>query len=68
MTGAVRTILRARPGVGARGGDARGRRDAPGHVHDRLRSAARHEGSDPDEVRARLVATIRDTATRLDAA
>jgi hypothetical protein len=33
-----------------------------------LRSAARHEGSDPEQVRTAVVASIRDTAARIAAA
>jgi hypothetical protein len=38
-----------------------------GMVMTALRSAARHEGTDPDEVRSRVVALMRDTAARIAA-
>ena len=39
-----------------------------GMVMTALRSAARHEGTDPDEVRVTVAALIRDTAARISAA
>ncbi len=68
MTGAVRTILARDPAWGPEAATPEAAEMLLGMCMTGLRSAARHEGSDPDEVRARLVATIRDTATRLDAA
>ena len=68
MTGAVRTILERDPAWGPEAATPEAAEMLLGMCMTGLRSAARHEGTDPDEVRARLVRTIRDTATRLDAA
>lgn len=67
MTGAVRTILERDPAWGPDAATAQAAEMLLGMCMTGLRSSARHEGSDPDEVRARVVATIRDTAARITA-
>ncbi|WFR67419.1 TetR/AcrR family transcriptional regulator [Curtobacterium flaccumfaciens] len=67
MTGAVRTILERDPAWGPEAATAQAAEMLLGMCMTGLRSSARHEGSEPDEVRARVVATIRDTAARISA-
>ncbi|MGN8049228.1 TetR/AcrR family transcriptional regulator [Curtobacterium sp. 22159] len=67
MTGAVRTILERDPAWGTEAATPQAAEMLLGMCMTGLRSSARHEGSDPDEVRARVVATIRDTAVRIAA-
>ncbi|MDP4333019.1 helix-turn-helix domain-containing protein [Curtobacterium sp. A7_M15] len=65
MTGAVGTILERDPAWGPDAATPQAAEMLLGMCMTGLRSSARHEGSDPEEVRARVVATIRDTATRI---
>ncbi len=65
MTGAVRTILARDPAWGPDAATPEAAEMLLGMCMTGLRSAAKGAGSDPADVRARLVATIRDTATRL---
>ncbi|GAA3341756.1 TetR family transcriptional regulator [Curtobacterium pusillum] len=67
MTGAVRTILERDPAWGPEAATPQAAEMLLGMCMTGLRSSARHEGSDPEEVRARVVATIRDTAVRIAA-
>ncbi|PYY64772.1 hypothetical protein DEJ30_05430 [Curtobacterium sp. MCPF17_003] len=68
MTGAVRTILARDPAWGPEAATPQAAEMLLGMCMTGLRSAARHEGSDPEQVRAAVVASIRDTATRIAAA
>ncbi|ROP72515.1 TetR/AcrR family transcriptional regulator [Curtobacterium sp. PhB115] len=68
MTGAVRTILERDPAWGPDAATPQAAEMLLGMCMTGLRSSARHEGSDPEEVRARVVASIRDTAARIAAA
>lgn len=67
MTGAVRTILERDPAWGPDAATPQAAEMLLGMCMTGLRSSARHEGSDPEEVRERVVATIRDTAARINA-
>jgi len=68
MTGAVRTILERDPAWGPEAATPQAAEMLLGMCMTGLRSSARHEGSDPDEVRTAVVASIRDTAARIAAA
>lgn len=68
MTGAVRTILERDPAWGPAAATPQAAEMLLGMCMTGLRSAARHEGSDPEQVRAAVVASIRDTAARIAAA
>ncbi len=65
MTGAVRTILERDPAWGPGAATPQAAEMLLGMCMTGLRSAARHEGTEPEEVRARVVASIRDTAARI---
>ena len=67
MTGAVRTLLERDPAWGPEAATPQAAEMLLGMCMTGLRSAARHEGSEPDELRARVVASIRDTASRIAA-
>ncbi|KQS09992.1 TetR/AcrR family transcriptional regulator [Curtobacterium sp. MCLR17_007] len=68
MTGAVRTVLERDPAWGPEAATPQAAEMLLGMVMTALRSAARHEGTDPDEVRVTVAALIRDTAARISAA
>ncbi|WP_159145847.1 hypothetical protein, partial [Bacillus altitudinis] len=68
MTGAVRPILERDPAWGPDAATPQAAEMLLGMCMTGLRSAARHEGSDPEQVRAAVVAAIRDTAARIAAA
>ncbi|MBT1667811.1 TetR family transcriptional regulator [Curtobacterium flaccumfaciens pv. flaccumfaciens] len=68
MTGAVRTILERDPAWGPEAATPQAAEMLLGMCMTGLRSAARHDGSDPEQVRAAVVASIRDTAARIAAA
>ncbi|MGN7190557.1 MULTISPECIES: TetR/AcrR family transcriptional regulator [unclassified Curtobacterium] len=68
MTGAVRTILARDPAWGPEAATPEAAEMLLGMCMTGLRSAARHDGSEPAEVRERLVTTISDTAARLASA
>lgn len=68
MTGAVRTILERDPAWGPDAATPQAAEMLLGMCMTGLRSSARHEGSDPEQVRAAVVASIRDTAARIAAA
>jgi AcrR family transcriptional regulator len=65
MTGAVRTILERDPAWGPTAATPQAAEMLLGMVMTALRSAARHEGTEPEVVRAAVVALIRDTAARI---
>ena len=67
MTGAVRTLLERDPAWGPEAATPQAAEMLLGMCMTGLRSAARHEGAEPDELRARVVASIRDTASRIAA-
>ncbi|OIH99520.1 MULTISPECIES: TetR/AcrR family transcriptional regulator [unclassified Curtobacterium] len=67
MTGAVRTVLERDPAWGPEAATPQAAEMLLGMCMTGLRSSARHEGSDPDDVRAAVVASIRDTAARIAA-
>lgn len=67
MTGAVRTVLERDPAWGPDAATAQAAEMLLGMVMTALRSAARHDSTDPDEVRSRVVALMRDTAARIAA-
>ncbi len=67
MTGAVRTVLERDPAWGPEAATPQAAEMLLGMCMTGLRSSARHEGSDPDDVRAAVVASIRDTAARITA-
>ncbi|OIH95498.1 TetR/AcrR family transcriptional regulator [Curtobacterium sp. MCBA15_001] len=68
MTGAVRTVLERDPAWGPDAATPQAAEMLLGMVMTALRSAVRHEGTDPDDVRAAVTALIRDTAARISAA
>ena len=68
MTGAVRTVLERDPAWGPEAATPQAAEMLLGMVMTALRSAARHEGTDPDQVRVAVTALIRDTAARISAA
>lgn len=68
MTGAVRTVLERDPAWGPEAATPQAAEMLLGMVMTALRSAVRHEGTDPDDVRAAVTALIRDTAARISAA
>ncbi|ROP63407.1 TetR/AcrR family transcriptional regulator [Curtobacterium sp. ZW137] len=65
MTGAVRTVLERDPAWGPEAATPQAAEMLLGMVMTALRSAARHEGTDPEEVRVQVVALMRDTAARI---
>ena len=65
MVGAVRTVLERDPAWGPAAATPQAAEMLLGMCMTALRSAARHEGTDPEEVRAQVVALIRDTAARI---
>ena len=65
MTGAVRTVLERDPAWGPDAATPQAAEMLLGMCMTGLRSSARHEGSDPETVRERVVAMIRDTAGRI---
>jgi len=65
MTGAVRTVLERDPAWGPEAATPQAAEMLLGMCMTGLRSSARHEGSDPETVRERVVAMIRDTAGRI---
>ena len=65
MTGAVRTVLERDPAWGPEAATPQAAEMLLGMCMTGLRSSARHEGSDPETVRERVVAMIRDTAARI---
>ncbi|WP_420369120.1 TetR/AcrR family transcriptional regulator [Curtobacterium sp. L1-20] len=65
MTGAVRTVLERDPAWGPEAATTQAAEMLLGMCMTGLRSSARHDGSEPDAVRASVVATIRDTAERI---
>jgi len=67
MTGAVRTILERDPAWGPDAATPQAAEMLLGMCMTGLRSSARHEGSEPEEVREQVVATILDTAARITA-
>jgi len=67
MTGAVRTILERDPAWGPEAATPQAAEMLLGMCMTGLRSSARQDGTDPEALRAQVVATIRDTAARITA-
>ncbi len=67
MTGAVRTLLERDPAWGPDAATPQAAEMLLGMCMTGMRSAVRHEGSDRDDLRDQVVASIRDTAGRLAA-
>ncbi|MFJ3384838.1 MULTISPECIES: TetR/AcrR family transcriptional regulator [unclassified Curtobacterium] len=67
MTGAVRTVLERDPAWGPEAATPQAAEMLLGMVMTALRSSARHEGTDPEQVRVQVVALMRDTAARITA-
>ena len=67
MTGAVRTVLERDPAWGPEAATPQAAEMLIGMVMTALRSSARHEGTDPEQVRVQVVALMRDTAARITA-
>lgn len=65
MVGAVRTVLARDPAWGPEAATVQAAEMLLGMCMTALRSAARHEGESADDVRAEVVALIRDTASRI---
>jgi AcrR family transcriptional regulator len=68
MTGAVRTLLAGDPAWGPDAATPQAAEMLLGMVMTALRSAARHDPTEPEAVRERVVALLQDTATRIAAA
>jgi AcrR family transcriptional regulator len=68
MTGAVRTLLAGDPAWGPEAATPQAAEMLLGMVMTALRSAARHDPTEPEVVRERVVALLQDTATRIAAA
>jgi len=68
MTGAVRTLLAGDPAWGPEAATPQAAEMLLGMVMTALRSAARHDPTEPEAVRERVVALMQDTATRIAAA
>jgi AcrR family transcriptional regulator len=67
MTGAVRTILERDPAWGPDAATPQAAEMLLGMCMTGIRSSARQDRTDPEAVRAQVVATIRDTASRVAA-
>ncbi|WP_144760986.1 TetR/AcrR family transcriptional regulator [Curtobacterium sp. 9128] len=67
MTGAVRTVLERDPAWGPEAATPQAAEMLLGMVMTALRTSARSDGSDPEQVRTQVVALMRDTAARITA-
>ncbi|SBN61525.1 transcriptional regulator, TetR family [Curtobacterium sp. 9128] len=67
MTGAVRTVLERDPAWGPEAATPQAAEMLLGMVMTALRSSARNEGTEPEQVRTQVVALMRDTAARIAA-